>query len=66
MALYDTAKAASAFREGLYFTDGKRLLRVLQVHDGHLLLENCRCPDENPAWLSIPAVVAGLTLVRPA
>lgn len=60
------ALIASEYREGFYLTDGARLFRVLRVADGHLLLENCRVPEENPAWLSIASAVAVLTVVRSA
>lgn len=64
--LFDSRRLP-VMREGFYVTDERRLYRVLDAAEGHVLLENARVPEENPAWIPQSRLVdADMRLVRPA
>ena len=63
----DRVRAGTVLRSNFYLTDGRRLYRVLGVDDGLVELENCKVPDENPAFVRTTELIVGQwRVVRPA
>lgn len=66
MPLYDTSRVTqrrrpmtSDLETDHYLTDGKRLYRIIDREPASALLENCRVPDEQPAWEPLTRLLKG-------
>ncbi len=50
-------KADAVSESGAFLCDGKRLYCVVDSAHGHIKLEDCRYPDENPVWHPVGEVL---------